>query len=604
MNPFLRSVLEGGNASYQGMQANGGHQTTSNYLNQGLNQAVGKGLGAGYLTGVTTLPIVKNNLQYAEPWMSGMQTLGKVADAQNRYSGYTTALGMLDPETGSGSFSNAMGLGNVTQSGFNYAMGLNPISGALSVANSLTANEKNPHGSLPIVSDIAEYVGGVAQDMQDSPIGQGVSNLTGKLYKNTLGHLLDNPVGRGLHQTASIPMAGIEGLFGLVKEGYQALDRNLFNNHLPGGGDIELPETQQFDNPFKRAIEAVTTLPDAFRTKEQIGLDDYYENIKGNNSMPVDIGVVDKLIEGGMDRYQAIDSVLKHNDRTPDYISDLLNQVEMSPTEQEFNYYALDGRGISDLDPVILGDDGMPFDANTGEPIIKTGGDMPDMDSLLPKSNIELTAEDQEALNNMDGVGEVQSIDQILAELDANQASASDKALADAKAEALSVANTEAEKQAIKESTDTQAVRNIALEAQLARTQTSINNAFNSNYINNALDRTFQSSYNITIPKIERFERYDLPKNPQYGSFSYDRNPMCWVAREVYGQDNPKWMQFRKWVIFYSPRWFYRAYLKHGEKIAQFLKGKDLLKKPIRKFMDAKIEQMESMQEEAIRNGV
>lgn len=584
MNPFLRSVLERGNASYQGTQANGGHMTTSNYLNQGLNQAVGKGLGAGYLTGVTTLPIVKNNLQYAEPWMSGMQTLGKVADAQNRYSGYTTALGMLDPETGSRSFSNAMGLGNVTQSGFNYAMGLNPISGALGLANSLTANEKNPYGSLPIVSDIAEYVGGVAQDMENSPIGKGLSNMTGKVYDNTLGHLLDNPVGRGLHQTASIPMAGIEGLFGLVKEGYQALDRNLFNNRLPGGGDIDLPETQQFDNPFKRAVEAVTTLPDAFRTKEQIGLDADYQTIVDNNTMPVEVGIVEKLIDGGMDRYQAIDSVIKHNERTPDYISDLLNQVEMSPTEQEFNYYALDGRGISDLDPVILGDDGMPFDANTGEPIIKTGGDMPDMDSLLPKSSIDLTAEDQEALNNMDGVGEVKSIDQILADLDNN------KTKADLMQEAIAFADNQAvldAQKAIQEAKDAETAR-IALEAQIARTQASINNSTN-NLIRQTQDfgggvYTYRGGGGGTMLS---------------GGYS-----LCWVAREVYGQDNPKWMQFRKWVIFYSPRWFYRAYLKHGEKIAEFLKGKDLLKKPIRKFMDAKIEQMESMQEEAIRNGV
>jgi hypothetical protein len=27
----------------------------------------------------------------------------------------------------------------------------------------------------------------------------------------------------------------------------------------------------------------------------------------------------------------------------------------------------------------------------------------------------------------------------------------------------------------------------------------------------------------------------------------------CWVAREVYGVDNPKWLQFREWMLEDSP---------------------------------------------------
>jgi len=63
---------------------------------------------------------------------------------------------------------------------------------------------------------------------------------------------------------------------------------------------------------------------------------------------------------------------------------------------------------------------------------------------------------------------------------------------------------------------------------------------------------------------------------------------ICWVAREVYGENNPKWLQFREWVIGYSPDWFYKAYSKYGEKVAKVVAKVPALKLVIRPFMDAK----------------
>ena len=62
----------------------------------------------------------------------------------------------------------------------------------------------------------------------------------------------------------------------------------------------------------------------------------------------------------------------------------------------------------------------------------------------------------------------------------------------------------------------------------------------------------------------------------------------CWVAREVYGEDDPKWLQFREWVIGYSPNWFYKAYSKYGERVANVVAKVPALKLVIRPFMDAK----------------
>lgn len=63
---------------------------------------------------------------------------------------------------------------------------------------------------------------------------------------------------------------------------------------------------------------------------------------------------------------------------------------------------------------------------------------------------------------------------------------------------------------------------------------------------------------------------------------------LCWVAREVYGEDDPKWLQFREWLIGYSPDWFFNAYDKYGEKVAKVVRKVPFLKSVIRPFMDAK----------------
>jgi hypothetical protein len=60
----------------------------------------------------------------------------------------------------------------------------------------------------------------------------------------------------------------------------------------------------------------------------------------------------------------------------------------------------------------------------------------------------------------------------------------------------------------------------------------------------------------------------------------------CWVAREVYGVDNPKWVIFRGWMLNESPEWFRSTYLKHGEKFAEYIKDKPLLKAVIQEGMD------------------
>ena len=59
----------------------------------------------------------------------------------------------------------------------------------------------------------------------------------------------------------------------------------------------------------------------------------------------------------------------------------------------------------------------------------------------------------------------------------------------------------------------------------------------------------------------------------------------CWVAREVYGQNNPMWLLFRGWLFDEAPSWFRNIYIKHGERFAEFISNKPFIKSFIRKWM-------------------
>jgi len=63
----------------------------------------------------------------------------------------------------------------------------------------------------------------------------------------------------------------------------------------------------------------------------------------------------------------------------------------------------------------------------------------------------------------------------------------------------------------------------------------------------------------------------------------------CWVAREVYGFDNPRWLQFRTWLLGDAPAWFRRLYFRHGARFATWISDKPMLKRAIRSWMDSRI---------------
>jgi len=60
----------------------------------------------------------------------------------------------------------------------------------------------------------------------------------------------------------------------------------------------------------------------------------------------------------------------------------------------------------------------------------------------------------------------------------------------------------------------------------------------------------------------------------------------CWVAREVYGPDNPEWLDFREWMLTKAPTWLRNAYVKHGPKVAEFVRRNPWTKRVLKPLMD------------------
>lgn len=63
----------------------------------------------------------------------------------------------------------------------------------------------------------------------------------------------------------------------------------------------------------------------------------------------------------------------------------------------------------------------------------------------------------------------------------------------------------------------------------------------------------------------------------------------CWVAREVYGENNPMWLLFRAWLFEDAPKWFLKLYLRFGRQFAGWLKTRPTLKHLIRAWMTSRV---------------
>jgi hypothetical protein len=69
---------------------------------------------------------------------------------------------------------------------------------------------------------------------------------------------------------------------------------------------------------------------------------------------------------------------------------------------------------------------------------------------------------------------------------------------------------------------------------------------------------------------------------------------MCWVAREVYGEENPAWMEFRDWLLTRGSYRRVSRYAANGPRIAEYISTRPGWKARLRKWMDARLAEMAS----------
>lgn len=60
----------------------------------------------------------------------------------------------------------------------------------------------------------------------------------------------------------------------------------------------------------------------------------------------------------------------------------------------------------------------------------------------------------------------------------------------------------------------------------------------------------------------------------------------CWAAREAYGEDNPKWLRFRSWVLNTAPKELKDLYVRNAPALAERMKADPVLKNKVRRIMD------------------
>lgn len=70
------------------------------------------------------------------------------------------------------------------------------------------------------------------------------------------------------------------------------------------------------------------------------------------------------------------------------------------------------------------------------------------------------------------------------------------------------------------------------------------------------------------------------------GSIAAKAIGLCWVAREVYGDESSEWLIFRSWLVNEAPEWLRDLYCQEGERFALFISDKPWLKSAVRGLMN------------------
>jgi hypothetical protein len=103
---------------------------------------------------------------------------------------------------------------------------------------------------------------------------------------------------------------------------------------------------------------------------------------------------------------------------------------------------------------------------------------------------------------------------------------------------------------------------------------------------------SFNTSYNAARAAEINAENVSAGKTAGWlGALGSLFQGLCFVAREVYGVESPRWKIFRSWMQTRAPKWFYELYAEHGADFAEFIHDKPKVKAMVRAWMDQRLEE-------------
>ena len=275
------------------MLATGGrYQATASTERPGNNDIIGnyeaeRKLGntmAMGSMGLTAMyPVALNNPgRLANFYNSSAKNLINAGKGVEMFSKYKNMLGITNPVFGRATAGATTSPRNILNTGLDIASFANPVTGILNLANKTTVDEDDPYGTVPVVSDIAEFVGGIGDDLNESAVGQGIKKVTGAIHDATIGPVMRSDPGKFFYNLAKIPLSFAQGVVNATSEAYEAIDRTLFNNYLPGGANPDKPETMEYNESFDVFMQDLENLKDKVTLSDKEKYFKQYEKTFGN----------------------------------------------------------------------------------------------------------------------------------------------------------------------------------------------------------------------------------------------------------------------------------------------------------------------------------
>ena len=220
--------------------------TTRTDATKNWETALGLGSSAMYVAN----PILANNPRQQSlrsSYVSAYDAYNKISPAVNAFSRYEQASELLHPDTGGDAASEIASLENMTQTAADALSWANPALGVTTWLNSLTEDEENPYGKIPILKDLEKGKDWVAAKLDETGFGKALREKSKAAWDATIGKVMDTETGRAIYEGSTDALTAVDqyllmglapGLHdakeGLAYKGYLGLDRAA-HGYLPGG---------------------------------------------------------------------------------------------------------------------------------------------------------------------------------------------------------------------------------------------------------------------------------------------------------------------------------------------------------------------------------